>query len=125
MTSVAERVRKWRANHPEKAREMSRRWRENNSEKIKETAREWRKNNSEKIKEYKETYKETHSEEIRKQNEKYFNKNKGNDTNKRQPYTTEEINLILNKDFSDIELAKMLKRSMRAIQAARCKYKNG
>ena len=79
-------------------------------EKIKETAREWRK---------------THSGEVKKANEKYFNRNKGNDTNKRQPYTTEEIDLILNKDFSDIELAKMLKRSIMAIQSARGRYKNG
>jgi hypothetical protein len=97
MTNGYERLKRWRKNNPEKAKEVSREWH-----------KKCRKNNPEKTKEIKE---------------KYYNKNKGNDTNKRQRYTTEEIDLILNKDLSDIELAKMLKRSMRAIQVVRCKYK--
>ena len=108
MMSNSERAKKWRANNPEKVNEMSRKWR--SSERGKETMREWRKN---------------HSIEMRKASEKYRNKNKGNDTNKSQPYTTKEIDLILNKDFSDTELAKMLNRSIGAIQVARSRYKNG
>lgn len=110
MTNGYERLKKWRKNNPEKAREVIKKWKENNSERVKEVAREWKENNPEKVK---------------KEQKKYYSKNKGNDTNKRQPYTTKEIDLILNKEFSDIELAKMLKRSMRAIQLARYKYKNG
>lgn len=64
-----------------------------------------------------------HPEETKEIKEKYYNQNKGNDTNKHQPYTTKEIDLILNKEFPDVELAKMLKRSVRAIQIVRCKYK--
>lgn len=108
MTSGYERLKKWRKNHPEKAKEITMKWKENNPEKVKKAKKE---------------YKETHPEETKKDKEKYYNKNKGNDTNKRQPYTTKEIDLILNKDFPDVELAKMLKRSVRAIQIARCKYK--
>ena len=90
-----------------------------------ERLKKWRKNNPEKAREVSREYKRTHSEETKREREKYYSKNKGNDTNKRQPYTTKEIDLILNKDFPDVELAKMLKRSMKAIQMARHKYKNG
>lgn len=114
MTSGYERVKKWRKNNPEKAKEMSREW-----------GKKWRESNPEKVKKAAKKYKKSHPEKARKEKERYYNKNKGNDTNKRQPYTTKEIDLILNKDFSDVELAKMLKRSVRAIQIARHRYKNG
>ena len=87
--------------------------------------KEWRKNNPEKFKKQKRTYRKNHPEETKKEKEKYYNKNKKNDTNKRRPYTIEEIDMILNKDFSDTELAKILKRSMIAIQIVRSRHKNG
>lgn len=109
-----ESVKKWRKNHPEKAREVTR-----------ERNRKWRENSPEKAKRARKKYEENHPEKAREEREKYYSKNKGNDTNRRQPYTTKEIDLILNKEFPDVELARMLKRSMKAIQMARCKYKNG
>ena len=88
-----------------------------------ENLKKWRKENPEKARELIKNYKRNHPEETKRDKEKYYNKNNGNDTNKRQRYTAKEISLILNKDFSDTELAKMLKRSMQAIQIARCRYK--
>ena len=114
MMSGYERVKKWRKEHPERAKEMNTQY-----------TKKWRKNNPEKTRELNKKWKTIHPEKTKEEKEKYYNKNKGNDTNRRQHYTTKEISLILNKDFSDIELAKMLKRSMKAIQTARCKYKNG
>lgn len=59
------------------------------------------------------------------QKKRYYDKHSNNDVNSREKYTNEEIEMILKHEIPDIELAKKIGRSLRAIQGKRSKLKNG
>lgn len=90
--------------------EYCRRYREKHREKYKEYTKKYRTEH----KEYFSTYQKEHRERV---------SNHGGDVNRYQPYTVEEINIILSCEYSDVELAKKLNRSYSAIQKVRQRYR--
>ena len=92
----------------EKLREYQRKWRENNLDKARESHREWRRN---------------HREERNAERKKMYNKTSyaENHKNKWEP---QEIDMVLEHAISDTDLARILGRSVQAIQKIRWKYKD-
>lgn len=58
------------------------------------------------------------------QRSRYYRKSQGGE-NSRQPYTLEEIDMILAHEIPDTEIAKKLGRSVQAIQGKRWKLQKG
>ena len=58
-----------------------------------------------------------------KQKARYYKKHSAYDKRSRIRYTQIEEAMIINKDLSDVELAKLLKRSLAAIQLKRIKLR--
>lgn len=56
-------------------------------------------------------------------NKRYYARTSGSAHNSREQWTEKEIKMILAREVSDTELAKVLGRSVRAIQVQRCKLK--
>lgn len=57
----------------------------------------------------------------KKQSKKYYDTHSRNATNSKKQYTPEEIELIIKHEISDVELSKILGRSVNAIQVKRSK----
>lgn len=72
----------------------------------------------------KESYKDLNKwrESCQRQKAKYYGKT-SNAENSRQPYTQKEMELILDHNITDTELAKMLGRSVLSIQIKRSRLK--
>lgn len=56
------------------------------------------------------------------QRKRYYRKTQ-NAENKGSRYTLKEIEMILDRKYSDLELSKLLGRSMQAIQGKRCRLR--
>lgn len=64
------------------------------------------------------------SEQRYEQRKRYYKKHRANKKNSKNILTEEELKLIYQKSYSDVELSKIINRSVQAIQTARWRIKN-
>lgn len=58
------------------------------------------------------------------QRKRYYGKHRANKKNSKNKLTEEELKLIYQKQFTDVQLSEILNRSVQAIQTARWKIKH-
>lgn len=68
-------------------------------------------------------WRHNHIDKRNKQRRNYYEKHRQHVTNGNIPYTLEEIDLIMKHEKTDVELSRLLGRSVQAIQIARNRYK--
>ena len=75
--------------------------------------------------EYNKIWRKKHPDTWQQEKKKYYDQFDKNAVNSREPFTVDEINLIMAHSMPDRELSVKIGRTVRAIQAMRSKVKNG
>jgi len=104
--------------------EYQKEWRRRNPEKVKEYVRRWRANNPERAKALAKSWRERNRDRVRIKHEEYVNRSRPPKSQNRNHYahwTGEHDTMVLNHTMIDLELHKLIGRTLRAIQNRRYK----
>ncbi|MBI5140235.1 MAG: hypothetical protein HZA94_02200 [Candidatus Vogelbacteria bacterium] len=102
-------ARRWRREHPEAVRAIQDRYAEKHPECHRQSTRKWKKDHPDYFR----------AESAIRVKERYYGEGAKFNRNDREPWTKEDLDFICDSELSDVEQAKILGRTIHAIQTKR------